>query len=139
MEKLSPQVELIWHLKFNIERNQSISAGLNSFKENKNCAFSREISALYLAHQQGTQYNCESILSQLSLSCLSTIQRGLRGESITNALAELEREAIEDCLEQVDEFTKKLPYLLMLPLFVFLFPALAALMTVPLLMNLMQF
>lgn len=139
MENLSPQVEVLAKIRMGLERNRSVLASLNEIGDLSATEFGHQIQEILKAHQQGGSVRIDARHSQLSHSIYHLIQRSLAGESVVMHLQELEQEALRDGFDQIDVFTKRLPFLLMMPLFVFLFPALAVLMLTPLILSLLRF
>lgn len=139
MDKLSPQAEVLMQIRSGLEKNKSAFGSLQDFGDLPSTEFGRQVQKILEAHSSGQSYWPNVEHSQLSISIYSLISRALAGESIAANLQELEAEAIRDSFDQIDRFTKKLPFLLMMPLFVFMFPSLVVLMLTPLLLSLLQF
>lgn len=68
-------------------------------------------------------------------SLLQILERGLRGEAVYSVLLQLETELVEACQEEISNKVARLPFILLIPLLLFQFPAFLMLLFGPLLQN----
>lgn len=137
MEGLAPPLALLSRVKRSIEKGESIKLGLMDYLKNTNDEFSNFVTQWLANIQQGQDTkallrSCSSIHRRYLLEVL---ERGLRGESVHSSLLRLEIEIIEACEEEISTKLARLPFIMMVPLLLFQFPAFLALLFGPLLKN----
>ena len=79
-----------------------------------------------------------SSLSPCRRTLLILLEKGLNGMPILSHLEDLEAEIIHSCEAEIEEHIQKLPLLLMIPIFFFLFPAYLILLFGPLLQSIVS-
>lgn len=137
MESVAPPIRLISQIKRSIEHGQSVKLGLLSYLREETDSFSAEV-AQWLTHYEHGLQTKSIIERQPSIyrkSLLSLLEKGLAGQSIYQSLILLEDETVLACMSEQNRFINRLPFILMLPLLFFLFPAFLILMFGPLLLN----
>ncbi|MGZ3774902.1 MAG: hypothetical protein ACXVCY_01075 [Pseudobdellovibrionaceae bacterium] len=137
MEGIAPPLELLNHVKRSIEKGQSVKQGVLSYIKNGNGEFVAVVTQ-WLGHlQQGhdTKTCIQEVESIYRRTLLHVLERGLRGESIHTVLLQLEGEIIEACHDELTNKISQLPFLLLVPLLLFQFPAFLMLLFGPLLQN----
>lgn len=135
MESLAPPLRLLIHVKRSIERGSSVKTGILSFIKSDSEDFSSEIKQ-WLAHFEHGQSTKSIIDRQKSIyrrTLLTLLERGLRGDAIYQSLNLLEEETVMACQLEQAHFLSRLPFLLLLPLLFFMFPAFLLLLFGPLL------
>lgn len=135
MENLSFLLKLCLHVRVSIEGGEALRISLMRFS-------SLEVSALHLRLGQWLQHfdqsggeNCaESFFSNhYILVFLEVLSQGLAGHSIYDRIKAVEEEIIEVCKDEFQRELDKLPYVLMVPLLLFMFPAYLLLLLGPIL------
>ncbi|WII72732.1 hypothetical protein QJS83_02465 [Bdellovibrio sp. 22V] len=137
MEGLAPPLELLLSIKRSIEKGQSVKQGVLSYVKKNRGEFPAQVTQWLALLQQGQDpRECVQGISSLHRrTLLQILERGLRGESIYNVLLRLEEELIESCHEEITNKIAQLPFLLLIPLLLFQFPAFLMLLFGPLLKN----
>ena len=137
MESLAPPLALILQVKHSIEKGQSVRQGILSYLKRSSDDFSPHVVQWMAVMHQGQDPNLR-LSAEISMhrkTLLQLLERGLRGESIYNMLLQLEQETIEACQDEINEKIARLPFLLLVPLLLFQFPAFLMLLFGPLLQN----
>lgn len=140
MEDLAPPLKLILYIKRSMESGKSVNEGLqNYFREAKD-DFSPQVWRWYQCIEKDSDQEIimVEISSQYRKALLRLLFRGLKRESIYNALLNLEHETFQACQLEIDEKLTKLPYILMIPVLFFQFPALLLLILGPLIQNFIE-
>ena len=138
MENIVPALKLIWCVRKAVEKGRSVKFGLNDYLNSGSDEWQDDISKWLVLSQQGIstqnliQYQKTVMRKQLILS----LERGLKGESIHNHLMSLEEEIIDQIDVQVQEYLGRLPYLMLIPVALFFFPACLILMLGPFILQL---
>ena len=140
MESLNPVLKLVWQVKKSIEKGSSVRAGIKNFLQNETDPWKQTITAWQMRLDQG-QSVAEIVQNQKSpyrKQILLILEKGLKGEAILPVLTQLEKETQEKVEMDLEEYTTKVPYMLLVPLCLFLFPACLILMLGPFILQLMQ-
>ena len=140
MESLNPTLKLIWQIKKSIEKGQSVRAGIKNYLNSETDPWKHVLAVWQIKLEQGSSVH-EIVQSQKSpyrKQLLLVLEKGLKGEAILPVLTQLEKETQEKVEMDLEEYTAKVPYILLLPLCLFLFPACLILMLGPFILQLMQ-
>jgi hypothetical protein len=140
MESLNPTLKLIWQVKKSIEKGNSVRAGIKNYLVAETDQWKNVLSLWQINLEQGGDVK-ELVQSQKSpyrKQLLLVLEKGLKGEAILPILMQLEKETQEKVEMDLEEYTAKVPYILLLPLCLFLFPACLILMLGPFILQLMQ-
>lgn len=132
MENLNPCLSLALTVRRGLEKGESPRRGIQVFLLSSSDEFARGC-AEWLAgreHRRPTE-NWINQLPPHRRALIRILERGLNGESIGPSLATLEEEIVEACRIEQEEYLAKLPFLMMIPLFLLLFPALLLLLIGP--------
>lgn len=137
MEGVAPPLALLLEVKRAVERGQSVRQGILSYVKTAQDDFVPVVVQWLALLQQG-QDPKEALVALPSLyrrSILQVLERGLRGEAVFNVLVQLETELVEACQEEISNKVARLPFILLIPLLLFQFPAFLLLLFGPLLQN----
>lgn len=137
MEGVAPPLALLLAIKRSLEKGQSVRAGLNYYLHREKNDFALVVVQWMGLLQQGhsTRKLLLSVKSLHRQVLLELLERGLSGEPIYQALLQLETEIIEACQDEMNETLARLPFILLVPLLLFQFPAFLMLLFGPLLQN----
>ncbi|UXR65834.1 hypothetical protein EZJ49_06175 [Bdellovibrio bacteriovorus] len=137
MEGVAPPLKLLLDVKRAVERGQSVRQGVLTYLKNEKDDLAPVVAQWLALLQQGQ--DTKACLMQLSSlyrrSLLQILERGLRGEAVYNVLLQLEIELVEACQEEISNKVARLPFILLIPLLLFQFPAFLMLLFGPLLQN----
>lgn len=138
MENISPSLLLLWDVKRSLAKGHSVAEGVRQFLSRQDIG--QNDSAFFVQVEQWwvSQNNPSVLFNKTSLGLhrqylLELLEVGLRGQSISIALSNLETELILSCENEVQERLTRLPLLSLLPLLFLIFPALMILLIFPLL------
>ena len=137
MESLAPPLKLLICVRRCIERGQSVRQGIFLYLKAPDSHFFADVNHWISLLQQGkdTRICLANISSAHRRVLLQTLERGLRGESIQAAINSLEEELVGACQQEIDQKVAQLPFLMLIPLLLFQFPAFLMLLFGPLLKN----
>lgn len=137
MEGVAPPLELLLAVKRSLEKGQTAKQGVHQYLKRCDGEFPTTVSKwMALLHQgKETQELISGISSQHRQVLLQLLERGMRGEAIYNVLLTLEEEILEACHEDLTNKLARLPFILLVPLLLFQFPAFLMLLFGPLLQN----
>lgn len=138
MENIAPPLKLIWCVRKAVEKGQSVKIGLGDYLNSETDAWREDVSKWLVLTQQGisTQKFIHVQKTVLRKQLIMTLERGLKGESIHKNLMSLEDEVLDQIDVQVQEFLGRLPYLMLIPVALFFFPACLMLMLGPFILQL---
>ncbi|MNL37018.1 hypothetical protein D3C87_1591390 [compost metagenome] len=137
MECVAPPLALLLAVKRSLEKGHPAKHGVLNYLKKEEGPFPQFVSK-WLAHLQQGQATQELLRQEKSIHrrvLLQLLERGMRGESIYLPLTQLEDEIIEACQHELSQKLAKLPFLLLIPLLLFQFPAFLLLLFGPLLQN----
>lgn len=137
MEGVAPPLQLLLSVKRAIEKGQSVKQGIHSYLKKSDGDFPVVVTRWLALLQQGQDpKSClQGISSIHRRTLLQVLERGLKGDSIHNVLLRLEEEMIEACHDELTQKIAQLPFILLIPLLLFQFPAFLMLLFGPLLQN----
>ena len=137
MEGVAPPLELLLAVKRSLEKGQTAKQGVHHYLKRCEGEFPATVSKwMALLHQgKETQELISGLSSQHRQVLLQLLERGMRGEAIYNILLNLEEEILEACHEELTNKLARLPFILLVPLLLFQFPAFLLLLFGPLLKN----
>ena len=140
MESLNPTLKLIWQVKKAIEKGNSVRAGIKNYLNSEIDPWKHVLAVWQIKLEQGGSVDqiVQSQKSPYRKQLLLILEKGLKGEAILPVLTQLEKETQEKVEMDLEEYTAKVPYILLLPLCLFLFPACLILMLGPFILQLMQ-
>ncbi len=137
MEGVAPPLELLLCVKRSMEKGQSIKTGILDYVKRSPDNFATSVARWLSLLQQGQDPRAvvQSLTSVHRKTLLHILERGLKGESIHAILLQLEEEMVEACHEEITNKLAKLPFIMLIPLLLFQFPAFLMLLFGPLLQN----
>lgn len=141
MEDLAPPLELLLSVKSSIEKGKSIQEGIKRYLAAHNTQeFGRTSLRWFLLidRQLPTYDLVSSIKSIYRRQILQLLEKGIKKEPIYNQILILEHEIYQACEREIQEKLIKLPYLVMIPVLFFQFPALLLMIFGPLLQNFIE-
>lgn len=135
MEDLSFLLKLCLHVRVSIEGGEALRVSLIRFSD-------LDDSILYFKLKQwldhfdqsgGENYGERFFQNHYTQVFLEILSQGLAGYSIYERIKTIEEEIIEVCKDEFQRELDKLPYVLMVPLLLFMFPAYLLLLLGPIL------
>ena len=139
MVSLAPPLQAALEIRLHIENGGSVSRAVKSYAQSRpEDSFAKELGLWLFAEETGAVFNMQTLKSPFRKYLIEILKRGLRGEPILEALGEYERDLVEICKEDLEKHLQKLPFISLIPLLLFEFPALLIILIGPLLLNLLS-
>lgn len=137
MEGVAPPLELLMRVKRSVEKGQSVKQGIFHYIKHSDGEFALAVTHWLGLLQQGQdpQSYLQTVSSLYRRTLLQVLERGLRGEPIHAVLLRMEEEMVEACQEELANRIAQLPFLMLIPLLLFQFPAFLLLLFGPLVQN----
>lgn len=135
MENMNPTLVLVSHLRYCIERGQSVREALKNLPLLADYKFEQQIIQWLALRDSGVnpQEILDSVKSHYRQAVLRVLDSGLAGGSVYQALTLIEIEVKEAVAQEVDKFVALLPLKMLVPLLLLQFPAFLILLFGPLL------
>lgn len=140
MEGLAPPLQLLCEVKRAIENGATSKQGTLNFVRKYQGEFPIQIARWLNLMEQGQKTdNFLTVIPSIHRrALLQLLERGFRGESIYQPLLTMEEEIISACQDEQNRVLARLPFLLLVPLLFFMFPAYLVLLFGPLLGQFLQ-
>ncbi len=140
MELLTSSYVFLNELVMTMESGQSARHIIEKYVASSRSKWSKELAKVFYAYSAGSfnKHLLRQVKNSYERAMLSLIVRSLEGQPILSELKALERQYFKAHEQQLDIHLLRLPYLALVPLFLFLFPSYLILMLGPILKNLLQ-
>ena len=139
MVSLAPPLQAVLEIRLHIESGQSVSQAIKTYIQSTlEDPFAKELGLWLFAEETGRFFNTQTLKSIYRKHLIDILKRGLRGEPVLKILEEYEKDLIEICKEDLEKHLQKLPFISLIPLLLFEFPALLIILIGPLLLNLLS-
>ncbi|MFN8845999.1 MAG: type II secretion system F family protein [Bdellovibrionales bacterium] len=137
MENIVPPLRLLWSVKKNLEMGHSPRQGIQKYIKSEKDDWQPEVTRWLARLQQG--HSTDQIRSEqsnlLRQQILLVLEKGLKGEPILTMIRELEDEIHFQIELEFQRKMDRLPFLMLIPLALFFFPACAIILIGPLVMG----
>lgn len=137
MVPLAPPLKAVLEIRLQMENGISITQSIKNYAQ---ChpldEFAKDLSLWLFARETGKKFEKNPGFYRKTL--LKILDRGLKGDPIMEYLKDFENEIIEICKEDLEKHLEKLPYICLIPLMLFQFPAFLLLLIGPLVLNLLS-
>ena len=140
MDYLAPPLNAVLYIQLKLKSGLSTRSAIQSYIQNfPNCSFAKQMGIWLLCQETGQTY-CDNSLSNKNYRriLLDLLTNGLKGEPILPFLHELERELSQISEQTLEEQSQKLPFITLIPLFLFQVPAFFLLLLGPILLELQK-
>ncbi len=140
LESIAPPLDLIFQIRMGLESGESVRTLVHRYITRTQNPFARQIARWMLCRDQGScrDWVFQEISSPYRRALLDIVERGLSGESIRDQIIELEDEVFYACGLEMDQRLAKIPFLMLIPLVLLMFPSLLALILGPFLGQLLS-
>ena len=136
MDYLAPPLNALLCLQLNIQNGLSVQSAIKSYLHDfPDCPFAQQVGLWLFCVQTGKPFKKKDLTSHRRM-LLDILARGLKGQPILGVLKELEEELKESALRDLEDQIQKLPFICLIPLFLFQVPAFFLLLLAPLLLEL---
>lgn len=139
MEDISPTLHLSLIVRTALENGHSVRTGVRQFLSLSHDPFVEVVSKwlLFVDQEQSPNALLEN-LHPYRRALLLLLDKGLKGLPVLTHLIVLEEEIIQSCELEMETQIQKLPLLIMLPLFLLMFPAYLILLFGPIIQSLLM-
>lgn len=139
MENLAPPLEFVLHLRFSLEKGESLKTSLKKYlqKSSSQCEWALLL-AKWVAFKEigkSTATMGTETKSIYRRALLDLLEAGFRGEPIYQMVCQVEDELVEASQSEMSRYISTLPFKSLIPLLLFQFPAFLLLLLGPLLLN----
>lgn len=136
---LAPPLQAVLEIRLQIENGVSVPQAIRVYSQRYlDEPFAKELSHWLFAKETGKKYSRESFPTFYRKRLVELLNRGLKGEPILEALCDLEKDLVFITNEDLEQHLQKLPFMALIPLMLFEFPAFFLLLIGPLLLNLLS-
>ena len=141
MDYLAPPLKALLTVQLKIKGGLSVRSAIQSYvRDYTDCPFAKQVELWLFCQQTGHHFNDNQLSKKVyRKSLLAIFDRGLKGEPILQTLQEFQEELKEISLQNLDQQIQKLPFLTLIPLFLFQVPAFLLLLLAPLLLDLSSY
>lgn len=139
MVYLAPPLKAVLEIRFYLEQGISVPQSVRLYvQKNLDDSFAKELSYWLFAKEQGKDYKETLFNTFYRKHLLEILNRGLKGEPILTALNDFEQDLIFASNEDLEQYLQKLPFITLIPLMLFAFPAFFIMLTGPMLLDLLN-
>ena len=140
MDYLAPPLNAVLQIQLHIKSGLSVRTAIQLYvQEFPKCPFAKQIELWRFHIETGQSYNNPELLKKnYRTALLKILERGLKGEPILTFLQDFQEELTHICLQELDQQVQKLPFLTLIPLFLFQVPAFFLLLLGPLVLELQK-
>ena len=136
---LAPPLKAVLEIRLQIEYGVSVPQAIRAYAQrNKDELFSKELAFWLFAKEAGKNYHKDIFNRPYRKHLLELLSRGLKGEPILSALIDFEQDLIFASSEDMEQYLQKLPFISLIPLMIFAFPAFFLLLAGPLILDLLS-
>lgn len=136
MVSLAPPLQATLNLRLSLELGLCVSQAIKNYvKKFPEDLFAKNLGEWLFFKETGRAYNLDLFLPYRR-SLIEILERGLKGEPILETLLNFEQELVEVCKNELEKHLEKLPFISLIPLMLFQFPAFLLLFIGPLILNL---
>ena len=136
---LAPPLKAVLEIRLQIENGTSVPQAIRIYSQrNLHDPFAKELGFWLFAKEAGKQYKQNIFKTFYRKRLMEILNCGLKGEPVLEALCDLERDLIFITKEDLEQHLQKLPFIALIPLMLFEFPAFFLLLIGPLLLNLLS-
>ncbi len=138
MDCLAPPLNALLQIQMNIKNGLSVRSAIHLYLKNQpDSAFASSLRQWLFCRETGKTFTDLSLTKKpYRKTLLDILERGLKGEPILGLLQDLEEELKTIALEDLEQQIQTLPFISLIPLFLFQVPAFFLLLLAPLLLEL---
>ena len=137
MVPLAPPLKAALEIRLQMENGHSVSQSVKNYIQNRiHDEFAKDLSLWLFSIETGKSF--QKPLSFYRKTLIEILERGLQGDPILDRLKEFEKETLEISKEELDKHLEKLPFICMIPLMLFQFPAFLLLLLGPVVLQLLD-
>ncbi len=129
-------LKFIWHLRFSLEKGQSVRISTQTYLQNNpQSAFAEQLATWWQLREKGENSRIwlGTLRNPYRFALFSTLERGWFGEPILSVLQDLEKEFMQISDSDLNRHLQALPIIGLLPLLLLQFPSFLILLVGPML------
>ena len=139
MVPLAPPLKAVLEIRLGIEQGLSVAESIRFFsKRNLKDLFARELGHWLFKKETGQVWQSKLFKNSYRKYFINLLTRGLKGEPILERLQILEKDLTIAAEEDLERHLQKLPFISLIPLMLFEFPAFILLLLGPLILDLLS-
>ncbi len=139
MVYLAPPLKAVLEIRLQIENGVSVPQAVRVYSQkNLTESFAKELGFWLFAKETGKDCNKRIFDTFYRKRLIEILNLGLEGEPVLEALCDLEKDLVFITNEDLEQHLQKLPFVALIPLMLFEFPAFFLLLIGPLLLNLLS-
>lgn len=139
MVSIAPPLKAALELRLQIENGISVAESIRNFsRKHIDDSFAKELGHWLFLKETGQKQEIKSVEKLYRQSLLDILSRGLEGEPILENLKDLEQDLCIAADEDLEKYLQKLPFISLIPLLLFQFPAFIFLLLGPLVLDLLS-
>ena len=137
MVPLAPPLKAVLEIRLQMENGISVAQSVKNYvQSNTQDEFAKELGLWLFARETGQRFEKKLHFHRKNL--IEILNRGLKGDPIMEYLKDFEEDIVEICKEDLEKHLERLPYICLMPLMLFQFPAFLLLLIGPLVSNLLN-
>lgn len=140
MVDINPGLQLLVEIKTSLENGMSVRTALNKYLNQEADEFRRTVRRWQnlCESKRPTQDFLKNVHSPYRRTLFEVLEAGLNGQPIYESLNQLESEYADACYDEIERALKRIPFLTMIPLLLFMFPAFLLLLLGPIVSQLIK-
>lgn len=142
MEDLAPAFQCVLRMKSALMSQVSLRNELRAYFDDQENEFSTRLQKWFQLYERSAPIEMQMVLfkgqSEYQKAFVQLLTQGLAGGSILEPITRLEEEIRQVSQIELDEFIAQLPFRLMIPLIVFILPALLIMVLGPITLQLLE-
>ncbi|MCB0393176.1 MAG: type II secretion system F family protein [Bdellovibrionales bacterium] len=138
MEDLAPTLKILFEVELALASGESVRTVLNS-PEILETATGRALRRWYATFERTGKFERAALSTKQEKAMILLFKLGLQGRSIVEELNSLQEECWEESRNQILKFAELLPFKLLFPIALFVFPALMMMILGPILSQILNF
>ena len=136
---LAPPLKAVLEIRLQLENGVSVPEAIRIYSQrNSGDTFAKELGLWLFKKETGKNHTGKTFDTLYRKRLVELLSQGLKGEPILEALCDLEKDLIFTTNEDLEQHLQKLPFVALIPLMLFEFPAFFLLLIGPLLLNLLS-
>ncbi|MGE0631696.1 MAG: hypothetical protein AB7O96_04775 [Pseudobdellovibrionaceae bacterium] len=137
MEDLAPPLLLSLEIRRALDNGEHVRTGIKKFLESKKSDFHSILLRWLMLVERGEKVShlLTEIKSPHRRALLDLLEKSFKGQSISSPLRDLEEEIGSAAQAEVDAYISRLPFIALVPLLLFQFPAFMLLLIGPILLE----
>ena len=135
---LAPPLQAVLEIRLKMENGMSVPQAIRSYSQrNATEPFAKDLGLWLFSKETGKSFDGKMLNSFYRKRLIEILSCGLRGEAILESLSDLEQDLVLVTQEDMERHLQALPFISLIPLICFEFPAFFLLLAGPLVLDLL--